>query len=62
MKKADITSKDSHELEQLLQEIQVNLGKLQFERQAKTLQKSHELGILKRDIARIKTIQHGRKN
>ena len=60
MKPADIISKDSNELEQLLQEYQVKLGKLEFEHQAKTLKKSHELGIMKRDIARIKTILHDR--
>ena len=59
MKPADIKSKDSHELEQFLHEYQVKLGKMEFEHQAKTLKKTHELGMLKRDIARIKTIQHG---
>ncbi|MEK7583005.1 MAG: 50S ribosomal protein L29 [Patescibacteria group bacterium] len=61
MKISEMTIKSSDELEQMLQEHQIKLGKLQFQRQAKTLTKSHELGILKRDIARIKTILHGRK-
>lgn len=59
MKTADIKTKDPRELEQLLQEYQVKLGKMEFEHQAKTLKKTHELGILKRDIARIKTFLHG---
>ncbi len=60
MKIADVPTKDSHELERLLHEYQIKLGKLKFEQQAKTLKKSHELGVLKRDIARIKTILHER--
>lgn len=59
MKIADLKSKDARELEQMLQEFQVKLGKLAFEHQAKTLKKSHELGMLKRDIARIHTLLHG---
>ena len=61
MKIADIRSKHPEELTQLLQENCVKLGKMQFEKQAKTLKKTHELGMLKRDIARIRSIINERK-
>ncbi len=60
MKIADIKNKDKSELEELLKEYQVKLGKLSFERQSKTLKKTHELGIAKRTIARIKTLLYER--
>ena len=56
MKIADIKNKDKSELEEMLKEYQVKLGKLAFEHQSKTLKKTHELGIAKRSIAQIKTL------
>jgi len=46
------------ELKTKLQELQLKLGKLQFQRRSKSLKKGHELGILKKDIARIQTFLH----
>lgn len=56
MKIADIKNKDSNELEEIIKEHLVKLGKLSFERQSKTLKKSSEIGLLKREVARMRTI------
>ncbi len=60
MKAADLKTKDSNELEEMLKEMQVKLGKLNFERQRKTLKKGSEYSTTKRTIAQIKTFLHGR--
>lgn len=56
MKIAEIKNKDGAELEVMIRELSVKLGKLTFERQSKTLKKSSEIGMIKRDIARAKTV------
>ena len=53
---ADLKTKDTGELKELVREFRVRYGRLAFERQAKTLKKSSELGSVKRDIARMLTI------
>ena len=55
MKIADIKNKGKNELEEMLKEHQIKLGKLSFERQGKTLKKSSDLQKTKRTIAQIKT-------
>lgn len=60
MKTTDLRSKSIEELKELLREITAKLGKLTFERTAKRLTKSSELGDLRRDRARINTILHER--
>jgi len=56
MKYTDLKSMNVEELRAKLQELRVKLGKLQFERKSKTLKKGHELGIVKKDIARLLTL------
>lgn len=60
MKIAELKTKDTHELEELLKEFKIKLGRLVFERERKTLKKSSDLGITKRNIARINTLLHDR--
>ena len=60
MKIADIKTKDTNELEALLKESQIKLGKLTFQRTGKTLSKPSELQKIKKEIARIKTVLHER--
>ena len=60
MKTADLKTKETSELEGMIKESLVKLGKLNFERQSKTLKKSHDIGILRRDIARMKTLMRER--
>jgi ribosomal protein L29 len=56
MKIADLRNKNKGEMEELLKEEQLKLGKLMFERQSKTLKKSSDLGKTKKTIAQIKTL------
>lgn len=56
MKIADLKNKDAGELRELLHQERIQLGKLQFERQAKTLKKSSDLGATRKTIARILTL------
>jgi ribosomal protein L29 len=62
MKAADLKTKDSSELQEMLKELQVKLGRLSFERQRKTLKKSHEVSQTRKTIAQIKTFLHERTN
>ena len=58
MKYKEIQLMSRQEIQAKLQELRLQLGRLRFERQSKTLKKSHELGTIKRDIARIQTALH----
>ncbi|OGN03892.1 MAG: 50S ribosomal protein L29 [Candidatus Yanofskybacteria bacterium RIFCSPHIGHO2_01_FULL_44_17] len=55
MKFADIQSKDKPELNEMLKEHQIKLGKLRFELANKSLKDTSQLGKTKKDIARIST-------
>lgn len=59
MKIAELKTKDKHELEEMLKELKVTLGRLVFERERKTLKKTSDLGATKKTIAQINTLLHG---
>ena len=64
MKFSDIQSKSKEELNEMLKEQQVKLGKLRFELANKSLKDVSQLKKTKKDIARILTAtkqQHGTK-
>ena len=58
MKFTEIKKMDARELQARLRELSLELGKLEFEREAKTLKKGHKIGMIKKDIARIQTAFH----
>ena len=58
MKHSELKSMSKDELENKLLELNTKFGKLQFERKSKTLKKTHELGMIKKDIARVQTLLH----
>ncbi len=51
----DLQSKGIPELNSLMSELKLKLGKLRFQLKNKTLKNTSELGIVRRDIARINT-------
>jgi len=51
----DLKDKDVKELQTLLKETRVNLGKLKFELNNKALRNSSKIGITKKEIAKILT-------
>lgn len=55
MKYKDVQSMAPQELRDKLNELRLALGKLEFQRASKTLTKSHEIRMIKKDIARIQT-------
>lgn len=55
MKFSDIQSKSQNELNEMLKELQVKLGKLGFELANKSLKDVSQIGKTKKDIARILT-------
>lgn len=61
MKIVDLKNKDKRELEALLIEEHVKLGKLMFERESKTLKKTSDLGKTKKTIAQINTLLWSQK-
>jgi len=67
MKFADIQSKSREELNEMLKESQIKLGKLRFELANKSLKDVSQFKKIKKDIARILTSinkqnQNGKKN
>lgn len=56
MKFIELRKKSHKELEKLLSELAVKLGKFKFELYNKKLKNYKEITVLKRDIARIKTL------
>jgi len=55
MKFSDIQSKSQAELNEMLNELQVKLGKLRFELTDKSLKDTSQLGKTRKDIARVLT-------
>ena len=55
MKFSEIQSKSEVELNEMLKESQIKLGKLRFELVNKSLKDTSQLGKVKKDIARILT-------
>lgn len=55
MKFSDLQSKSQPELQGMLKELQIKLGKLRFELANKVLKDTSQLGKTRRDIARILT-------
>ena len=56
MKFSEIQSRSQAELNEMLKELQVKLGKLRFELTNKSLKDTSQLGKVKKDIARILTM------
>lgn len=56
MKYADIQSKSQVELNELLKEFKIKLGKLKFESAEKAVKDSSQFSKLKKDIARVLTL------
>ena len=62
MKYTDLKNKDIKELQQIVKDLRVKLGKLRFELANKTLKNFNQLKQTKKDIARTLTaIKLGRK-
>ena len=55
MKFPDIQSKSQAELNEMLKELQIKLGKLRFELANKSLKDTSQLGKMRKDIARVLT-------
>lgn len=55
LKFVDLQSKSQPELQEMLKELRVKLGKLRFELANKALKDTSQLGKVRRDIARILT-------
>lgn len=55
MKYADLQNKDIKELQQILKDLRVKLGKMRFELTTNSLKNYSEVGAAKKDIARILT-------
>ena len=55
MKFLDIQSKSQAELQEMLKELQIKLGKLRFELANKSLKNTSQISKTRRDIARIMT-------
>jgi large subunit ribosomal protein L29 len=55
MKYQDIQSKTNDELHQQLTDLRSALGKLRFESANSSLQKTHQISQLKKDVARVMT-------
>ncbi len=55
MKYADLQNKSKDELQEMLTELQIKLGKFSFELANKTLTDTSQLGKTKKDVARILT-------
>ena len=55
MKFSDIQSKSEAELNEMLNELRVKLGKLRFELAGKSLKDTSQIGKIRRDIARTMT-------
>lgn len=60
MKPSEVRQLGEPELAQRLEEIYVELRNLRFQHATRQLQNTAQFGSLRRDIARIKTIQHER--
>lgn len=55
MKFNDLQNKQSAELQELLKDARIKLGKLRFELANKSLKDSSQIGKVKKDIAQIMT-------
>lgn len=55
MKYTELQSKPQAELNEMLKELQIKLGKLRFELASKSLKDTSQLGKTRRDIARVLT-------
>ncbi len=55
MKFSEIRNKDMAELQEMLKEARIKLGKLRFELANKSLKDSSQIGKVKKDIAQIMT-------
>jgi len=55
MKYADLQNKDSHELQEMLKEAKVKLGKLRFDLANKALKDFSRIGKIRREVAQIMT-------
>lgn len=55
MKYTDLKNKDAKELQQIVKDLKVKLGKLRFELTNKTLKDFNQLKQAKKDIARVLT-------
>ena len=53
MKFSDILSKSQNELNEMLGELQIKLGKFRFELANKSLKDTSQIGKAKKDIARL---------
>ncbi len=63
MKYRNLENKTKIELQNMLEELKVKLGKIRFELANKTLKNISEIGQIKKDIARVLTafnIKHGK--
>ncbi len=55
MKHSELKNKESSELNEILKELKVKLGKVRFELANKTLKDFSKIGKIKKDIARVLT-------
>ncbi len=62
MKYLDIDTKSDNEIMTLLNELQTTLGKLRFDNSRGALPKNHQLGDVRRDIARVRTVMRARRS
>ena len=53
MKAKEIRTQTIEKLQQLLREKRIELGELRFQSKVEQLRQNHQVGILKKDIARI---------
>lgn len=62
LKSVDIRNMNEIELAQKLNELESELFKLRFQSKTGRLDKPHLIGLIKKDVARIKTITRERQN
>jgi len=61
MRFADLKNKDIRELQQMVKDLQIKLGKLRFELANKTLKNFSQIKQTKKDIARVLTAMNKQK-
>lgn len=55
MKSIELKNKSQNELDEILKELQIKLGKLRFELANKSLKDASQIGKTRKDIARVLT-------
>ena len=60
MKAADLKTKSADELKQMLGDLKKEQFNLRFQRASGQLENTARVGVVRRDIARIKTVMHAK--